>query len=408
MSAPAPLIDPFGRTVRDLRISVTDRCNFRCTYCMPEEGMKWLDRSEVLTFEEIQRFVRICVERFDVDGIRLTGGEPLLRRHLERLIEMLSKLQTPEGKPLDLTLTTNGSLLKRKAHVLKAAGLQRVTVSLDGIDDYVSVADANSLSFGNGTSDTPLSMEMWFRPNAMGRAQLLGKWGETANQEYRLQVVSGGSFRFDIRDNTDVTYLRYRTKSDLRGAKYVITGHTHQGEPLLLSWRRAVAVEAEGEAQLRRATGFHRQIALHHQRREALQGQQKGQGHVLCRILLDGRFGQPRADIALPLNPCGFEMIEAQPRDNPAQKGGGHRDLCMIHKAPAQKGVLHEVIVLSGRTGTGIFFERQLDRAQLVAVPLAAVQRVDMAQAAAGFGRDDEVLQHVAVGRVNRQLGLLV
>ena len=75
-------------------------------------------------------------------------------------------------------------------------------ISLDGIDDYVNVADANSLSFGNGTSDTPLSMEMWFRPNAMGRAQLLGKWGETANQEYRLQVVSGGSFRFDIRDNS--------------------------------------------------------------------------------------------------------------------------------------------------------------------------------------------------------------
>ena len=86
MSAPAPLIDPFGRTVRDLRISVTDRCNFRCTYCMPEEGMKWLDRSEVLTFEEIQRFVRICVERFDVDGIRLTGGEPTVRAHLPVLV----------------------------------------------------------------------------------------------------------------------------------------------------------------------------------------------------------------------------------------------------------------------------------------------------------------------------------
>ena len=85
------LVDPFGRTIRDLRISVTDRCNFRCTYCMPEEGMQWLPRSEVLTFEEIERLARIFVERFGFDGIRLTGGEPTVRAHLTVLVAKLAR-----------------------------------------------------------------------------------------------------------------------------------------------------------------------------------------------------------------------------------------------------------------------------------------------------------------------------
>jgi len=131
MSAPAPLIDPFGRTVRDLRISVTDRCNFRCTYCMPEEGMKWLDRSEVLTFEEIQRFVRICVEKFDVDGIRLTGGEPTVRAHLPVLVEKLAQLKRANGATPDIALTTNGSTLRNVADELFAAGVKRINISLD-------------------------------------------------------------------------------------------------------------------------------------------------------------------------------------------------------------------------------------------------------------------------------------
>src|SRR3954451_2675216 len=91
------LTDSFGRTIRDLRISVTDRCNFRCTYCMPEEGMKWLPRSEVLTFEEIERISRIFVERYDVDGIRLRGGEPTVRAHLPVLVQKLSALRVPTG-----------------------------------------------------------------------------------------------------------------------------------------------------------------------------------------------------------------------------------------------------------------------------------------------------------------------
>lgn len=121
------LIDPFGRTVRDLRISVTDRCNFRCQYCMPEEGMKWLPRSEILTFEEIERFARICVERFDFGGVRLTGGEPTIRAHLPHLVERLAMLG------IDVALTTNGATLRRHARDLANAGLSRINISLDSL-----------------------------------------------------------------------------------------------------------------------------------------------------------------------------------------------------------------------------------------------------------------------------------
>ena len=138
---PAPdgiLRDTHGRPLRDLRISVTDRCNFRCSYCMPKEIFNseytWLPHSALLSFEEITRLARVFVGH-GVHKLRLTGGEPLLRKGLETLIEQLAALRTPDGAPLDITLTTNGSLLARKAAVLKAAGLNRVTVSLDSLDD---------------------------------------------------------------------------------------------------------------------------------------------------------------------------------------------------------------------------------------------------------------------------------
>ena len=125
--------DTLDRPLRDLRISVTDRCNFRCVYCMPKEvfgrDYRFLDRRELLTFEEIERVVRVFVHR-GVQKIRLTGGEPLLRRDLERLVEMLARIDS-----LDLTLTTNGALLAAKAGALADAGLTRVTVSLDSLDD---------------------------------------------------------------------------------------------------------------------------------------------------------------------------------------------------------------------------------------------------------------------------------
>ena len=121
------LVDPHGRVVRDLRISVTDRCNFRCTYCMPAEGMTWLPREELLTFEEIERVARVCVERFGFDGIRITGGEPTVRAHLPVLVEKLARLG------VDLAMTTNGVKLPALAHDLRAAGLQRLNISLDSL-----------------------------------------------------------------------------------------------------------------------------------------------------------------------------------------------------------------------------------------------------------------------------------
>ncbi len=127
------LVDSFGRVVRDLRISVTDRCNFRCTYCMPAEGMTWLDRSEVLTYEEIERVARICVETFGVDSLRLTGGEPTVRAHLPQLIAKLAALRLPDGTKPDIALTTNGATLRNIALELRDAGLDRINVSLDSL-----------------------------------------------------------------------------------------------------------------------------------------------------------------------------------------------------------------------------------------------------------------------------------
>lgn len=132
--------DSLGRPLRDLRISVTDRCNFRCSYCMPKDvftkDYPYLPHAALLSFEEITRIARQFVAH-GVRKIRLTGGEPLLRKNIEVLIEQLASLRTPAGEALDLTLTTNGSLLVRKARSLKDAGLQRLTVSLDGLDDTV-------------------------------------------------------------------------------------------------------------------------------------------------------------------------------------------------------------------------------------------------------------------------------
>jgi len=133
--AQGPIADRLGRPLRDLRISVTDRCNFRCVYCMPKgvfgKDYQFLEHKELLTFEEIARLARIFTHH-GIEKIRLTGGEPLVRRNLERLIELLAAIPG-----LDLTLTTNASLLTKKAQPLAAAGLKRITVSLDSLDDAV-------------------------------------------------------------------------------------------------------------------------------------------------------------------------------------------------------------------------------------------------------------------------------
>jgi len=146
--APGLTRDRLGRPMRDLRISVTDRCNFRCTYCMPREvfgaDYRFLPHEQLLSFEEIARLAKLFAGQ-GIEKIRLTGGEPLLRRNIERLIEMLAAITLPDGKAMELTLTTNASLLERKARALKDAGLKRVTVSLDALDDptFTAMNDAN-------------------------------------------------------------------------------------------------------------------------------------------------------------------------------------------------------------------------------------------------------------------------
>jgi GTP 3',8-cyclase len=124
-----PLVDGWGREIKSVRISVTDKCNFRCTYCMPAEGLEWLRRDEILTFEEIARLTSILAS-LGIDEVRLTGGEPLVRRDLPALVRMLSRIPGVE----DLSLTTNGILLRRLAGPLVEAGLRRINVSLDSLD----------------------------------------------------------------------------------------------------------------------------------------------------------------------------------------------------------------------------------------------------------------------------------
>ena len=170
------LIDSFQRAVGDLRISVTDRCNFRCTYCMPAEGMVWLPREQILSFEEITRVAAVFVERFEVDGIRLTGGEPTVRAHLPVLVEQLRRLTVPAvaahsahaGGPADLAMTTNATMLRSQAADLRAAGLARVNISLDTLradrfaamtrrDDLARVLDGIDAALETGFDSVKLN-----------------------------------------------------------------------------------------------------------------------------------------------------------------------------------------------------------------------------------------------------------
>ena len=138
-----PLVDGHGRAIGDVRISVTDRCNFRCQYCMPAEGLPWLDRSALLSYEEIERLVRLLAA-MGVRDVRLTGGEPLVRKELWRLVERLAVIPDVE----DLSLTTNGYLLTRQVDQLVAAGLKRINVSLDSLapDRFFQLTRRDSLA----------------------------------------------------------------------------------------------------------------------------------------------------------------------------------------------------------------------------------------------------------------------
>ena len=145
---PERLTDRYGRTVRDLRLSITDRCNLRCTYCMPAQGLEWLPTPDLLTTAELTRLGRLAVERLGVERIRLTGGEPLLRRDLEEVIASLATLRTTSGGKPDIALTTNGLGLEKRAVALRKAGLARVNVSIDSLDpqDYAAITRRDRLT----------------------------------------------------------------------------------------------------------------------------------------------------------------------------------------------------------------------------------------------------------------------
>ena len=145
---PERLTDRYGRTVRDLRLSITDRCNLRCTYCMPAQGLEWLPTPDLLTTAELTRLGRLAVERLGVERIRLTGGEPLLRRDLEEVIASLATLRTTSGGKPDIALTTNGLGLEKRAGALRKAGLRRVNVSIDSLDpqDYAAITRRDRLT----------------------------------------------------------------------------------------------------------------------------------------------------------------------------------------------------------------------------------------------------------------------
>ncbi|HLF75111.1 MAG TPA: GTP 3',8-cyclase MoaA, partial [Anaerolineales bacterium] len=200
------LTDTLNRPLRDLRISVTDRCNFRCVYCMPKEvfgsDYQFLERSQILTFEEITRLARIFAGH-GVHKIRLTGGEPLVRRDLHHLIAMLAS-----GLPdLDLTLTTNGSLLARQAQALKDAGLKRVSVSLDSLDNAVFKA-MNDVDF-------PVGKVI----EAMDAAAAVGLWPIKVNM-----VVKRG-----LNETSILPMARFFRQKGyiLRFIEYMDVGHTN-------------------------------------------------------------------------------------------------------------------------------------------------------------------------------------
>src|SRR5207237_3406443 len=159
------LVDSYGRVADDLRTSVTDRCNFRCIYCMPAEGLKWLKREDILRFEEIVRLARVFVERYGVRTIRITGGEPLVRVKLEELVGMINAIDPT----LDITMTRNGVLLRQKAQALKDAGLKRINITLDTLhmdrfqemarsDAFVRVMDGITAAREAGLGPIKLNM----------------------------------------------------------------------------------------------------------------------------------------------------------------------------------------------------------------------------------------------------------
>ena len=186
------LRDSFGRVADDLRISITDRCNFRCIYCMPAEGLKWLKRDDILRFEEITRLARIFVDRYGVRTIRITGGEPLVRIKVEELVGMINDLDPT----LDITMTTNGVLLRDKAHLLKAAGLKRINISLDTLNMERFHEIARSDQFSRTMDGIRASREAGLWPIKLNMVVMKGHNDDEVVDFARLARDEGYEVRF--------------------------------------------------------------------------------------------------------------------------------------------------------------------------------------------------------------------
>ena len=186
------LRDSYGRVADDLRISVTDRCNFRCIYCMPAEGLRWLSREDILRFEEILRLARLFVRRYGVRTIRLTGGEPLVRVRIEELVGMINELDPT----LDITMTTNGVLLRDKAEALARAGLKRVNISLDTlhIDRFQEIARRDA--FARTFQGIQAAEDAGLRPIKLNMVVLKGKNDDEVVDFARLAREKGYEVRF--------------------------------------------------------------------------------------------------------------------------------------------------------------------------------------------------------------------
>ncbi|TMB46383.1 MAG: GTP 3',8-cyclase MoaA [Chloroflexi bacterium] len=186
------LIDSFGRVADDLRISVTDRCNFRCIYCMPAEGLHWLKRDDILRFEEIARLARLFVDRYGVRTIRLTGGEPLVRVKVEELVGMINSIDPT----LDITMTTNGVLLRQKALALKEAGLKRINISLDTLHMDRFEGLARSDAYGRVMDGIQAAREAGLWPIKLNMVVMKGRNDDEVVDFARLARDEGYEVRF--------------------------------------------------------------------------------------------------------------------------------------------------------------------------------------------------------------------
>src|SRR5258708_4761435 len=186
------LRDSYGRVADDLRISITDRCNFRCIYCMPAEGLKWLKRDDILRFKEITRHARIFVERYGVRTIRITGGEPLVRIKVEELVGMINELDPT----LDITMTTNAGLWRDKAHLLKASGLKRINISLDTLNMERFHEIARSDQFNRTMDGIRASREAGLWPIKLNMVVMKGHNDDEVVDFARLARDEGYEVRF--------------------------------------------------------------------------------------------------------------------------------------------------------------------------------------------------------------------